>query len=260
VPLLDGLRRYSDVGTRAIAVTDHDVVTDLAAARELFPELILVSGYEHSLSENLLVLGAGCERLCGHEIEHVMARSKHLLTILCHPRPRVGQDYWTAAKIRALGRVPDAMEVYNGHYGIPRMLRGGACPLYNDLWDDFLSVGLFMWCVANDDFHEPDDFGNAFNMVFVSELNESAVLRAVKHGACYASTGLLLDDVTVQDATVHVRTAGVCSGRFVGPYGRVLAEETTDRFEYTSGAEAYLRFEGTNDAGRLFLQPMVRYA
>jgi hypothetical protein len=187
-----------------------------------------------------------------------MAAARALLTIVAHPQPRKGETYWTREKILALGRAPDGIEIYNGHYGIPRMTAGGTQPQYTDFWDRLLTSGIRTWGFANDDFHDPADFNNAWTMVLVEEPTAAAVARAAKSGRCYGTTGLLLEEVGEADGRIAVATQSPCIGRFVGPGGRTLSEQAGRRFEYAAREEAYVRFEAEGDAGKLFLQPMFR--
>ena len=261
VPLAESVRDYERIGAQFLAVTDHDHVTDLAAVRADHPDMILLDGFEYSRGENVLFIGGGAEDVLELPLREAAARADELLTILCHPQPGPGEEYWTIEKIRSLlGRTPDGIEVYNGHYGIDRMVDAGCRPLYTRLWDEFLTAGIRVWGFANDDFHEPADFDNAFNMVLVKEMTERAVIDAAKRGRFYASTGLLLERIGLGDGRIEVVTAAPCVGRFVGPGGAILSEADGTRFEYTVGDEGYIRFEGKGASGLLFLQPMFQSA
>ena len=155
-----------------------------------------------------------------------------------------------------LGTWPDGTEVYNGHYGIESALASGRWPLYTEFWDELLTAGHRLWGYANDDFHDPEDFGNAFNVVLVDEVTPADVIRAAKAGRCYASTAIRLKHVEVASNTISIEVDTACIGRFVGPGGAVLSEQEGSCFEYAAGDETYVRFEGACDSGRIFLQPM----
>ena len=138
------------------------------------------------------------------------------------------------------------------------MIARGITPLYTALWDRLLTAGRRLWGFANDDFHDPADFDNAFNMVLVRDHSAGAVLDAAKNGRFYASTGLLLDRVGEDGGGISVAVAEDCVGRFIGPGGAVLAEAAGRTFEYEADDEAYVRFEAEAESGKLFLQPMFR--
>ena len=64
----------------------------------------------------------------------------------------------TLDKLTALGTMPNGVEIYNGHYGIPRMVARGRRCCFTAFWDRLLSAGHRLWGFASDDFHDPDDF------------------------------------------------------------------------------------------------------
>lgn len=256
VPLSEVIRKYRDIGAGFLAMTDHDTVTDLATARAAYPDMIFFEGFEYTQREHTLFIGERVPPLYEFPLEEAMARARDLLTILCHPQPRRDREYWSQEKVLRLGRLPDGMEIYDGHYGVPVKLQDGMGPQYTHVWDEFLTAGLRLWGFASDDFHDPEDFNNAFNMVHVSQPTAANIFRAVKRGEFYATTGLLLHKVTERAGRIRVVTQDPCTGRFVGPEGEVLFEDTGREFEYTATNEAYIRFEGEGNPGKLFLQPM----
>ena len=259
VPLAESVRRYHDVGASFIGVTDHDRVTDLTAMRAAYADLVFIEGFEYSRCENVLFIGSRARDVLELPLKEAAADADDLLTMICHPEPRAGEEYWSMAKISELvGRMPDGVEVYNGHYGTPGMVGNGCQPLYSRFWDELLTAGHRVWGFANDDFHDADDFDNAFNMVLVEELSEAAIIEAAKKGRSYGTTGLLLDTVDESEGRISVATAAACTGRFIGPGGRVLSEGEGVRFTYAAGGEAYVRFEAECESGRLFLQPMFQ--
>lgn len=256
VPLLEGVRRYHDVGCRFMAVTDHDFITDLGAVRAAHPDMVFLSGFEYSKSENFLFIGENLPALFRLKPRAAMEHARHLLTIICHPQLWGDGDYWNETKIMALGRLPTGIEIFNGHYDVPRMRARGSTADYTAFWDQLLTHGHRLWGFANDDFHDPEDFNNAFNVVSVEELTAAAVLEAARNGHCYGSTGLMLDRVEDSEGRIQVTVGEPCTGRFIGPGGRTLAESNGTAFEYTVSSEAYVRFEAANETGRLYLQPM----
>lgn len=259
VPLTESVRRYCEVGAGFITLTDHDAVTDLSAMRARHPELAFLHGFEYSTRENIVFVGPEVEPLFKLPLEEALQRASALLTVVCHPQPYAsGRQYWTLDKLAALGVWPDGIEVYNGHYGTPGGLAQGRWPLYTPIWDELLSAGHRLWGFANDDFHDPEDFDHAFNMVLVEEVTPRAVVAAAKRGRCYASTGLLLKAVSAEAGCITVETSAPCQGLFIGPGGEQLAKGEGTRFAYRAGKEAYLRFQAEGEAGRLFLQPMFR--
>ncbi|NKB69204.1 MAG: hypothetical protein GKR89_19215 [Candidatus Latescibacteria bacterium] len=256
VPLSQSVQWYSDVGAGFVTLTDHDFITDLASMQGRYPGLAFVQGFEYSSRENVVFAGPGVGPLYELPLEEALGRAADLFTMVCHPWPLEGKrDYWTLKKIEALGTLPDGLEVYNGHYGHERARASGRWPLYDIFWDQLLTAGHRIWGFANDDFHDPEDFDNAFNMVQVEEATPQAVIAAVKQGRSYATTGLLLKNIEERDGLIAVETETPCSGRFVGPGGVELSQASGTQFEYRATGEAYIRFQGEGDSGRIFLQP-----
>ena len=255
VPLADGIQSYRSIGAGFMAVTDHDHVSDLSAAKARHPDMVFLEGFEHSSAENLLFVGERVPPL--HRLPHAdaLAAADGLLTVVCHPRPRARDDYWTVEKILALSPRPAGIEVYNGHYRRGHAVWKDTNPLYTDTWDGVLSRGIRMWGYANDDFHDPPDLGRAWNMAWVDEATPSAVLASLASGRCYGTTGLLAESIEVRDAHVVVRLADDAEGRFVGPGGRVQARSTGRRFDWRHDGQAYVRFEARGSGGMLWLQP-----
>jgi len=258
VPLEQVIRQYHQIGARFLAMSDHNTVTDLTDFKKQYPDMVFFEGFEHSLQEHMLFVGPSVPPLYEFPLEEATRRAGDLLTILCHPQTRRSEDYWTKEKIFALGQVPNGMEIYDGHYGVPQKLSEGRTPQYTHVWDSFLTAGLRLWGFASDDFHDPEDFNNAYNMVLVDEVTPEAILRAVKSGCFYATTGLLLDRIETIENTIRVTLPERSTGRFIGPYGEILAEETGRQFEYSVSDEAFVRFEAGTERGKLFLQPMFR--
>jgi hypothetical protein len=260
VPLLDGVDMYRAAGAGFMAVTDHDHVTDLTAARRRAPGMVLLEGFEHSKAENLLFVGQRVPPLHRLSLREAMSAADGHLTVVCHPGWNRRADYWTVPMILGLPRPPIGIEIFNSHYSRPLAHVADPNPLYTDIWDELLTEGARPWGFANDDFHDPMDLGKAFNMALVEEPTAPAVLRALKSGRFYASTGPCLVSVEMDADEVSVLLAAPARGRFLGPGGRVLAEEQGLRFSYRARGEGYIRFEAEAPAGLLFLQPFFRRA
>jgi hypothetical protein len=174
--------------------------------------------------------------------------------------------------VMALDPAPVGMEVYNAHYSRPHRVFPDANPLYTDMWDELLTAGMRLWGFADDDSHDPADFGCTMTMACVEDPTPAALMRSLMAGRFYGSTGLLMEDVSENGGEIRVRLAAEAKGRFVGPGGRVLAESEGLQFVYRATTEEYVRFEAAGTAGRpvghvsagcaahglIFLQPFYR--
>ncbi len=259
VPLAESIQRYHEIGAGFVTLTDHDIVTDLQAMQMKYSDLTLLHGFEYSTRENIIFVGQQVDPLYKLPLEDALNHAAHLLTVVCHPQPYgAAREYWTMEKLVALGTWPDGLEVYNGHYGIEKALASGRQPLYTPFWDELLTAGHRIWGFANDDFHDPEDFSNAYNMILVQEISPQAITQAAKQGRTYATTGLLLEHVQEENGHIHITVDAPCEGFFIGPEGQELACYTGTDFEYKAQNEAYIRFEAKGQTGRIFLQPMFR--
>jgi hypothetical protein len=255
VPLLEGIERYRALGARFLAITDHDHVSDLSAVRARWPDMVFLEGFEWSRSENLLFIGATTPPLYELPLADALRKADGLLTIVCHPKPSRGAEYWTVPMILGLSPAPIGIEVYNAHYSHGHRIFRDANPLYSDIWDALLSRGLRVWGFTNDDSHDPLDYGRTRTMVCVTELTEEALIAAFVAGHFYGSTGLLLEEVSVDGDAIHVRLSARANGRFVGPEGKVLSGANDTEFACRHSGESYIRFEAEGKDGRIFLQP-----
>jgi hypothetical protein len=157
-------------------------------------------------------------------------------------------------------------EVYNGHSGV-RNYGDEMHPGMEALWDQALVLRLeklglgLLYGVATDDSHDyyawglgRTNPGRGWIMVRAAALEPDAVVRAMKAGDFYASTGVLLEDfssdgrrmtVTIAaqpDVTYSTRFIGSRRERAPGEVGVVLAESTANPASYTFGGdELYVR-------------------
>ncbi len=255
MPLAVSVRQYVAAGAGFMAVTDHDHVSDLSAARSLHPGMVFLEGFEYSSDRNVLFVGERVPPLYLVPLRAALGRADGLLTVVCHPRPYRSEAYWTTDDILALDPPPVAIEIYNGHYSRGHPLRRDTNPLYTDLWDELLGRGAKLVGLANDDFHDQPDFGRAWNMVFLRELTAAGVLEAVAAGRCYGTTGLLAREVADEPTGLRVELAEPATGRFVGTGGTVLSEGQARTFRWDGPVDRYVRFEARGPSGRLWLQP-----
>jgi hypothetical protein len=258
VPLFAGIEKHEKAGARFLALTDHDTVTDLSAARARWPDITFLEGFEWSSSQNILFIGEKVPPLYELSLSEALREASGLLTVICHPHPYRGRDYWTIPMILALDPPPVAIEVYNSHYSRPLRTNPGPNPLYTDTWDAVLTQGLRVWGFANDDSHDPHDFGHTATFANVKDRSAASLMAALKAGRFYGSTGLRLEEVSVSGDVIHVRVDSDANGRFVGPGGRILGVAQGREFSLRGSDEDYIRFEAEGSRGRIFLQPFFR--
>ena len=145
------------------------------------------------------------------------------------------------------------------------------------LWDTVLTRGTLLFGVASDDAHKfrPDqltDFeatrpGGGWVMVQADTLTPDAIMRALRAGRFYASTGVTLAECVTGAREVRVRVADPEGARddrryrteFIGRGGQVLATVAGPVARYViRGDEGYVRARVTDSNGRrAWTQPVL---
>ena len=116
------------------------------------------------------------------------------MTIYCHPQ-------WSNTPAHEFEKLQGnfAMEIWNS-----------GCVMEDDydinndmIWDELLIKGVKLWAVATDDGHAMNQHCKGWVMVN-AQNNVEAILRALKDGAFYASTGPEIHDFRVENGKVVV--------------------------------------------------------
>lgn len=157
-------------------------------------------------------------------------------------------------------------EVYNGHSGV-RNYGDAEHPSMEALWDMALTIRLeenglgILYGVATDDSHEyykwgvgKTNPGRGWVMVQADSLEANDIVRAMKAGKFYASSGVVLTAIkeTGNGLRVHIdaqpdvvyttQFIGTLSGHEPDQVGVVLSETTANPASYTfTGEELYVR-------------------
>lgn len=263
------VRRYRQAGYDFLALTDHNVVTEL----------------ETAFADDFLVL---------------------LGTELDGGRSEIGGDYHvvafglaTAAAVPKKPDVPEAVAWTQAHGGetilahpywsglvLPDLLSGAAClgvEVFNtgchlDIakgcsavhWDDLLNRGRWLWGFAVDDSHHgqsdhhPTDTAQAWVSVKAPALSRQAIMHALRAGLFYSSWGPSISRIAVAEGAIAVETSPVKEINFVSqrwagasfhaPPGRSITRATFR----LRGDEEYVRVECRDAEGRwAWAQPVV---
>lgn len=141
------------------------------------------------------------------------------------------------------------MEIYN--YGCEHDGLYGYSP---QSYDEMLRLGNRMFCVSTDDNHNSYPFGNplcdsfgGFVMIKADELTYNSVVEALLNGNFYSSMGPEIEELYVENGTLHVKTSPVekiyviMEGR--NCYKKVASKgETLTEAEFElNGRETYIR-------------------
>ena len=170
-------------------------------------------------------------------------------------------------------------ELYNGHPGVNN-LGDDKHPSTEQIWDTLLSAGALIYGVSSDDAHQfkkwaknASNPGRGWIMVRSAAFTADAITQAIHRGDFYASSGVMLREVSFQDgryrvvvdeaATARELASPILYGRrinkddagerkagysitFIGPGGKILqtSQSTSAEFKVNQDS-AYVRCKVT---------------
>ncbi|MGQ9540219.1 MAG: CehA/McbA family metallohydrolase [Armatimonadota bacterium] len=248
----DTIRAFIRRGCDYVALTDHDIIA--SPTEEHFPQIIVLPGVEHSAQQHILrvnVLSTLPHDLSYQSVIDVTVQSGGLV-ILNHPNWGENYNHWRDSQLFALERY-HGIEIYNN---VIEYLEGS--PYALDRWDKLLSQGRRVWGYANEDTHRTFQIGSAWNMVNVRERSKEALLEGLQSGRFYASTGVLLEEIAVEDGYFRVRSVNAKELRLISQNGEVLERITGGRATFSlSKARVYVRVEAIGEgSARAWTQPV----
>ncbi len=207
---------YAARGYDFLAISDHDTFTDPSSYET--SALITIPAVETSANgPHVLHLPAT------QAVEPVEDRQEVIdaitddggVAIPAHPNWQPSFDHWSIDLLSEIeGYV--GIEIYNGlveqHPGDARA---------TDVWDQLLSSGRRVWGYANDDAHRPWEVAKAWNVVQVHERTRPAILDALAHGRSYASTGVTIESIRVDDGVIDLETTNATRIDLISDHGVV---------------------------------------
>lgn len=192
--------------------------------------------------------GSSVRDVMDHAVRDVQLESARLkrpvLAALAHPN--LG---WTVSAGDMAVVDERFVEIYSGH-PVARTSGDETHPSVEKLWDQALAARLkadrpLLYGVACDDAHHYSGKGKAhpgrgWVMVRAKALTGDAIAAAMLAGNFYASTGVVVERMSVGECGLRIRvateTCSRCTIRFIGGGGVLLQE--------SEGPEAYYEFRG----------------
>lgn len=273
-------RWYRDNGYAFLFITDHERITDPTPLNARFGvpgRFTLIVGQEvtqrvadethadkrrqahvNSLGATALVMPVGASGLAtgismreGYARNIAAIRGAGGIAQVNHPNWR-----WSV-RLEDLAEIPDStlLEIANAHTGVNNAGgrdRSGQVVISTEaLWDSLLTRGKLLFAVADDDSHSfkhqnADSWeltrpGRAWIVVRADTLTPAAILRGIRGGNFYSSTGVTLRELSEDTRHLRVLMEQGESDRsfvteFIGRGGRILAT--------VHGAEAVYRIRG----------------
>ncbi len=249
------IKSYAGLGYEFLALSDHDVAADYGGldpcGMVLVPANEVSSGGPH-------VLHVGAEE----RVEPLPDRQAVIdainrtagFAVLCHPDWEVHFNHYTYELMLELSGYA-GIEVYNGG-----VLEGPGSPFALSKWDRLLSAGRMVRGFANDDSHGAHHWGRGWNVARVRERTPEAVLEALRKGSFYASSGVEIEEIACDGATLHVVAPNAETIALVGEHGGRLhvcgGPELV--FDASEAKSPYIRVEcwGHGDS-RAWSQPIL---
>lgn len=276
------LSLYRQCGIPVVALTDHDrrMPEDRKAPgpgqvpwleedfEHSYTDAVLLRGVEATYPDNHIgILGFWPDEIPfkpGEEGYIPFVNEQGGFTIINHPAA------WNERPEHVLENTElsscQGIEIFNGGQAAK-----GERTLATPLWDACLTAGLRLWALANSDCHMYDfslssNPTHGYNVLFLEEMSVAAVLRALREGEFYASSGLEAELIQESDQGIKLVVPGADHIRFFGARGELLHEVAGESGEYEfRGNEPYVRAEahakrpaqpGSLMDARLWLQPM----
>lgn len=266
---------YKKHGYSIIAYTDHNRLVD---HQDLTDDTFLaLNGYEIDITENTEGMHGHHRRTCHFcliakkpdlapielerkydpdNINAIFARAKEAGFFVTYNHPVWSNErYPDYSKYKGM----DAMEIWN---------TGCVYAGYDDYnchqYQDFLTEGQRIFCLATDDNHNGHPFDSPDNDSFggwvticAEKLDYESVIAALEKGEFYASCGPEIKALWIEDGYVHVKTSPAHAISYISigrHHDTVRANygETVDEavFKIDPAADVFFRIDVVDDYGR----------
>ena len=226
---------YRKLGYDFVALTDHiggfrdkktkifkPLIYPLAQLNR--PDFLVLPGMEYDTNRSgetihMLAIGPGYDQVLeeGQDLSEAMKNwwDKGAFTFFAHP-------HWSLNSTSVLEDLTflPAVEVFNYATALSNGLRGNS-QLH---WDRLLRRSRRVLGVATDDTHRPaEQAGGGWVMVKAPALTADEIVRALRAGRFYFSSGPTLDDVFFDtEGALHVRCSPVEVVRALSTVGKVM--------------------------------------
>jgi hypothetical protein len=126
------------------------------------------------------------------------------------------------------------------------------------LWDTLLTSGKLFYGVAADDFHDTKHLAKGWIMVKANALHKDSIIKAIKTGDFYSSTGVNFSKIEVNNSIIEINAPNATKINFIGNNKTVLQTNNSEIASYKiTGDEGYIRVEASNKNGeKAWTQPL----
>jgi hypothetical protein len=250
---------YRRNGYHFMAITDHNCVTTLEDAGILLipsEEMTLrIDGGETAIHLNAYGVDAAIAPVQAGDPASALQANINVIVrgggIAAINHPNYTWAFNHTHMLQVTGA--ELLEIQNCH-PVVNTHGGGGRPSCEEMWDPLLSAGQRIYGIACDDSHTfQGDFlptkgnpGHGWVVVRASRLERKAILKALREGNFYASTGVTLKgfDAAKERVAIQVEQERdfAYTTRFIGRQGAVLGMRHGVEAEYRpKGGEGYVR-------------------
>jgi predicted metal-dependent phosphoesterase TrpH len=242
-PVAQVVAFYRERGYDFLAITDHDLFTDLSefATPTFLPlssDEVTVRGRDHIVG---LSLKGPVESFTTHQATIDAITDQGGLAIISHPN-------WTHLSLERCLQLNGytAIEILNV---VCNFLEYNGYAL--EYWDQLLTRGVRIWGIASDDTHRiPHQGAKGWIVVNAEQLTAEDVLRNIRSGNFYASAGPRFEAFEVEKNTIRVRCSPAVEVRFMtggwNPAHKVRGEAVTEAEYSPQTGDPYVRVEIVN--------------
>ena len=275
------VRWYRERDYHFLVLSDHNFLTEVEGLNSLFAareQFLIINGEEvtdnfgesqvHVNGLNLREVvppqgGSNAVDTLQRNVDAI--RSVGGVPHINHPNFR-----WslTADQMRQV-RNNKLFEIYNGSPSVNNH-GGGGSPGLEAMWDNILSSGKLIYGIAVDDAHHfkgefsPDRLnpGRGWVVVRAPRLSAAAIMEGLEAGRFYASTGVSLSDLQVDDQGIEIaiqqEPTFKYTTHFIGDGGRLLSKAHGLKARYRfQGGERYVRARVVDSMGTMaWTQPV----
>ncbi len=276
------VRWYRERDYHFLVLSDHNFLTEVEGLNSLFAareQFLIINGEEvtdnfgesriHVNGLNLREVvppqgGSNAVDTLQRNVDAI--RSVGGVPHINHPNFR-----WslTADQMRQV-RNNKLFEIYNGSPSVNNH-GGGGSPGLEAMWDNILSSGKLIYGIAVDDAHHfkgefsPDRLnpGRGWVVVRAPRLSAAAIMEGLEAGRFYASTGVSLSDLQVDDQGIEIaiqqEPTFKYTTHFIGDGGRLLSKAHGLKARYRfQGGERYVRARVVDSMGYMaWTQPVL---
>jgi len=268
---------YKENGYDFLVLSDHNVLVDPATLAHLVDDgFLLIAGEEVTSSfedRSVHINGINIRSVVtpqqGSTIVDTMQRNIDAIREV-EGAPHINHpNFGWAFGAEELAQVENdrLLEIYNGHPTVHND-GGGDSPGIEEVWDYLLTRGKRIYGIAVDDAHDFKQIGRDYSnpgrgwvAVKARRLAPLEIVTSMEQGLFYASTGVELEDVAVDERRIRIfikdRDDFKYTTRFIGGGGRVLAETGANPAVFElKGPQVYVRAVVHDSGGsRAWVQP-----